>query len=78
MIFTAGLIYAIAVMYAISDLDAVISSNGSFPIAVVYAQATGSNGATFGLLFIVLISILICTMGTYITVCATPLCLFLT
>lgn len=30
----------------------------------MYFQATGSPGATFGLLFIILLSILICTIGT--------------
>jgi choline transport protein len=56
-------------MYGINDLDAVLTSSGTFPLATVYAQATGSRPATFGLLFIVFISIFICAVGTYVTVC---------
>lgn len=55
-------------MYGISDLSAVVSSNGSFPLAVVYSQATGSKGATFGLLLIIFLSIMICVLGTFLTV----------
>ncbi|MCJ1460893.1 hypothetical protein MMC28_011275 [Mycoblastus sanguinarius] len=60
--------YAIAILYGITDLSAVTSSNGSFPLAVVYSQATGSKGATFGLLLIIFLSIMICVMGTFLTV----------
>ena len=63
-------LYAIALFYAVNDLDAVVSSNGSFPLAVVYAQATGNAGGTFGLLLIILLSVLICVLGTFLTVCA--------
>ncbi|KZV93945.1 putative choline transport protein [Exidia glandulosa HHB12029] len=60
--------YAVALMYAITDLDAVVQSPGAFPLAVIYAQATGSRGGTFGLLFIVLVSITLCGIGGAITV----------
>ncbi|KAJ7754706.1 choline transport protein [Mycena maculata] len=63
-----GFVYAVALMFAITDLDAVLTSNGSFPLAVVYAQATGNKGGTFGLLFIVFGSIITCCIGVYITV----------
>ncbi|KAJ6506049.1 choline transport protein [Mycena vulgaris] len=63
-----GFVYAVALMFAITDLDAVLTSNGSFPLAVVYAQATGNKGGTFGLLFIVFVSATICSIGAYITV----------
>ncbi|KAJ6452910.1 choline transport protein [Mycena sanguinolenta] len=63
-----GFVYAVALMFAITDLDAVLTSNGSFPLAVVYAQATGNKGGTFGLLFIVFLSIMTCCIGVYITV----------
>jgi len=62
-----GFIYAVALMFAITDLDAVLTSNGSFPLAAVYAQAAGNKGGTFGLLFIVFVSIMICSIGVYIT-----------
>lgn len=60
--------YAVAILYAISDLDAVLSSSGSFPLAEVYAQATGSPAGTFGLLLIIFLSIMTCTVGTFLTV----------
>ena len=60
--------YAIAILYGINDLGKVINSNGSFPLAEVYAQATGSPGATFGLLFILFLSIMICAIGTILMV----------
>lgn len=60
--------YAIAILYAITDLDAVLSSSGSFPLAAVYAQATGNKGGTFGLLLIIFFSIMICVVGTFLTV----------
>ena len=64
----AAFLYAISILYAINDLDAVTTSNGSFPLAAVYAQATGNNGGTFGLLLIVFFSIMICVVGTFLTV----------
>ncbi|KAJ7774683.1 choline transport protein [Mycena olivaceomarginata] len=62
-----GLVYAVALMFSITDLDAVLNSNGSFPLAVVYAQATGNKAGTFGLLLIVLLSIMIAVFGGFIT-----------
>ena len=58
--------YAIAIMYGINDLNAVVTSNGSFPLAAVYSQATGKAGATFGLLLIIFLSLLICLVGTFL------------
>lgn len=55
-------------MYGITDLGAVVTSNGSFPLAVVYSQATGNKGATFGLLLIIFLSIMVCVLGTFLTV----------
>jgi choline transport protein len=37
-------------------------------LAEVYAQATGSQGATFGLLFILFLSIMVCTISTILMV----------
>ncbi|KAF2173300.1 hypothetical protein M409DRAFT_49762 [Zasmidium cellare ATCC 36951] len=62
--FVTAFLFGITIFYGISDLDAVVNSNGSFPLAEVYAQATGSRGATFGLLLIVFLSIMICAVGT--------------
>jgi hypothetical protein len=57
-------------MFAITDLNAVLTSNGSFPLAAVYAQATGNKAGTFGLLFIFFLSITACCIGVFITVSA--------
>lgn len=65
---SASFLYAIAILYGINDLTAVVGSNGSFPLAVVYSQATGNKGATFGLLLIIFLSIMICVLGTFLTV----------
>jgi choline transport protein len=62
--FITALCYAISILYGINDLDAVLNSSGSFPLAEVYRQATGSEGATFGLLFIVLLNMLVCCTTT--------------
>jgi choline transport protein len=64
----ASFLYAIAILYGITNLSDVVTSNGSFPLAAVYAQATGNNGATFGLLLIICFSLLICVIGTFLTV----------
>ena len=66
--FLTAFVFAIAILYGINDLDAVTSSNGSFPLAAVYHQATGSAGGTFGLLFILFMSIMICAIGTVLMV----------
>ncbi|OAP63822.1 hypothetical protein AYL99_03049 [Fonsecaea erecta] len=60
--------FAIALFYGVNDLVAVQNSNGSFPLAEAYAQATGSRGATFGLLFIIFLSLVPCLIGTFLTV----------
>lgn len=69
---TIGFLYAfcfaIALFYGVSDLDAVQNSNGSFPLAQAYYQATGSRAATFGLLFIIFLSLTPCLIGTFLTV----------
>lgn len=61
-------VFAITLFYGITDLEAVLNSNGSFPLAEVYSQATGSTGATFGLLFIIFLSLAPCLIGTFLTV----------
>ncbi|KAJ7804086.1 choline transport protein [Mycena olivaceomarginata] len=62
-----GFVYVVALMFSVTDLDAVLNSNGSFPLAVVYSQATGNKAGTFGLLLIVLLSIMIAIFGGFIT-----------
>lgn len=65
---TASFIYAIALLYAISDLDAVINSSASFPLAEAYIQGTQNKGAAFGLLLIIALAIFCGLQGVYITV----------
>ncbi|KAK3495480.1 amino acid permease-domain-containing protein [Neurospora crassa] len=62
--------FAIALCYAITDLDALQGGFNTYPLANIYAQATAhadgttNHGATFGLLFIILCSSLLCCVGT--------------
>ncbi|KAF2681122.1 amino acid transporter [Lentithecium fluviatile CBS 122367] len=65
--FLSAFFFGIALFYSITDLDAVVNSNGSFPLAAIYHQATGTKGGTFCLLAIVLFSLLICLVGTLLT-----------
>jgi choline transport protein len=63
--FVTGLVYAIAIMYAINDYDALFDAG--FPLAEIYRQATGSTGGAIGLLIPFLLCILCALLGTYIT-----------
>lgn len=64
----SAFIFGIALFYGVNDLEAVQNSNGSFPLAQAYFQATGSTAATFGLLFIIFLSLIPCLIGTLLTV----------
>ena len=65
--FTTLFLY-IALLYAISDLDAVSNSSIiSLPLAEIYLQATGSRAATAGLLVLFIIDLTVCTPGAFIT-----------
>lgn len=64
-------LYAVAILYALSSADAVAAvqkNNLAFPLAEVYALATGNKGGTFGLLLIIVFSLVICVIGTFLTV----------
>ena len=63
--FVTGFTYLIAILYAINDYDALFES--PYPIAEIYRQATGSANGAIGLLTLVLICIIICLCGLYIT-----------
>ncbi|KAK9489611.1 amino acid/polyamine transporter I [Lipomyces doorenjongii] len=41
--------FAIALCYAITDINALLSGINGYPLAMIYSQATGSAGGTFGL-----------------------------
>ena len=66
--FITAFAFIIVLLYGINDLNAVVKSNGSFPLAEAYRQATGSTAATFGLLFIVFLSLTPCLIGTFLSV----------
>ena len=53
--FTTAFIYAIALFYGLTDLDAVLASTDTylFPLTEIYRQATTSSGGAFGLLMVV-------------------------
>ncbi|KAF5006498.1 hypothetical protein FDECE_7133 [Fusarium decemcellulare] len=59
--------FAVALGYAISDLSVLQTGSNTFPLAGIYHQATQSPGATFALLFIILLSSLCCCIGTVLT-----------
>lgn len=62
-----GLALAVVLGYAISDISVLQGGVNAFPLAGIYRQATGSAGATFGLLFIIFLSSLCCVTGTVLT-----------
>jgi choline transport protein len=64
--FITAFVYMIAIFYAITDMDAVLTAP-YFPLAIIYNQATNSHAGTLGLLSIIFVPILCCCIGTYIT-----------
>ncbi|KAJ5042180.1 uncharacterized protein L3040_004736 [Drepanopeziza brunnea f. sp. 'multigermtubi'] len=64
--FVTTFCYAITIFYAISNLDDVLAAT-SFPLAIIYRQATTTKAGTMGLLFLILIPIICCCIGTFIT-----------
>jgi choline transport protein len=65
--FWTGFLYLIAIFYAVNDLNAVLTSNSTFPIAEIYRQATGSAGGSVGLLIIAFLPTFGTAIGCYIT-----------
>jgi choline transport protein len=63
--FITAFAYLIALLYAISDYNALFTS--PFPIATIYHQATGSNAGTVGLLVCIFFPILCTLIGCYLT-----------
>lgn len=77
--FLYAFVFAIAIMYATTDLGAITTGINTYPLANIYQQATtdanGNQnlGAQFGLLFIIWCSSLLCCIGTTVTVRQGPL-----
>jgi choline transport protein len=63
--FFTAFFYLIAILYATTDLAAV-GLNGTFPLAAIYRQATGSRGGALGLLIVAFIPTLLNAIGLYI------------
>ena len=67
--------FAICLCYAITDLGLLQGGINTYPLAGIYLQATADGegnpnlGATFGLLFIIWCSTILCCLGTIVTVC---------
>ena len=60
--------FYIAILYAVTDLDAVFSSPISeFPLAAIYLQATRSQAGTAGLLVLFIIDVIITVPGAILT-----------
>ncbi|KAJ3821735.1 choline transport protein [Lentinula raphanica] len=60
--------FAIAIMFAITDLDAVLNTGTSFPLAEIYHQATENTAVTFILLLLIILAQVGCVLGTYTVV----------
>ncbi|KJR87473.1 choline transport protein [Sporothrix schenckii 1099-18] len=65
--FLSAFCFAIVLGYAISDIAVLQGGVNTFPLAAIYAQATHSAGATFGLLLIIFLSLLCGVTGTVLT-----------
>ena len=65
--FLSALCFAIVLGYAVSDMSVLQGGVNTFPLAAIYEQATSSAGATFGLLFIIFLSLLCGVTGTVLT-----------
>ncbi|KAK3694878.1 amino acid permease-domain-containing protein [Podospora appendiculata] len=65
--------FAIALCYAITDITVLTGGVNTYPLASIYSQATAdadgnpNYGATFGLLFIIWCSSMLCCVGTMLT-----------
>ncbi|KAI1752203.1 amino acid transporter [Xylaria castorea] len=65
--FLYAFVFAIALSYAITDISQLQGGINTYPLAGIYQQATQSAPATFGLLFILLLTSLCCCVGTVLT-----------
>ena len=65
--FVTAFAYLVAIFYATSNLDTVLSGNTSFPLAEIYHQATGTTAGTVGLLLVILLPLLCTIVGAYLT-----------
>ncbi|KAL8863044.1 MAG: hypothetical protein Q9178_000417 [Gyalolechia marmorata] len=64
--FVTTLLFLIAILYALDDLDAVLAKSATFPLTEIYRQATGSAGGALGLMIVIFLSIVVCHVAAYI------------
>ena len=65
--FVTTLSYAIAILFAVHDLSAVVSGSSIVPITEIYRQATGSGAGMIGLLVVMFLPLLFGSIATYVT-----------
>ncbi|KIY03711.1 uncharacterized protein Z520_00402 [Fonsecaea multimorphosa CBS 102226] len=65
--FLTGLLFLIAVLYGLTDLDSLFDTGYVFPLGEIYRQGTGTSAGAIGLLFLVLAPTTIACMGCYLT-----------
>ncbi|KAI4147524.1 MAG: hypothetical protein LQ341_001778 [Variospora aurantia] len=62
-----GFFYLLAILYGISDFDAVLESRYPFPLAEIYRQVAGTKAGSVGLLFLAFLPTFIASIGCLIT-----------
>ncbi|KAL9018130.1 MAG: hypothetical protein Q9185_004537 [Variospora sp. 1 TL-2023] len=62
-----GFFYLLAILYGISDFDAVLESRYPFPLAEIYRQVAGTKAGSVGLLFLACLPTFIASIGCLIT-----------
>ncbi|KAI6951471.1 amino acid transporter [Hortaea werneckii] len=65
--FVTALCYSIAILYAITDLDAVLNQSYFFTLTAIYEQATGSSAGTVGLLVVMFLPLFVGILGVHLT-----------
>ncbi|RMY19953.1 hypothetical protein D0867_04351 [Hortaea werneckii] len=65
--FITALCYSIAILYAITDLDAVLNQPYFFTLTAIYEQATGSSSGTVGLLVVMFLPLFVGILGVHLT-----------
>lgn len=65
-LFTA-FFYLIAILYSINDMDAILGSAYTFPLAELYLQATGTRAGSMGLLIVIFLPTVCTLIGCYLT-----------